>query len=75
MAACNLPPETMIGTEIARGSWVANWLIKSVVSWFTKSINQGKHNNFVLFAAARPVKNEVFFPTVLKYSRLWQHEM
>jgi NAD(P)-dependent dehydrogenase (short-subunit alcohol dehydrogenase family) len=41
IAACSLHPGSMIATDIARNSFVADVFMKYVMSWFTKSINQG----------------------------------
>lgn len=41
IAACSLHPGTMIATDIARSSFIADIFMKYIMSWFTKSINQG----------------------------------
>lgn len=41
VAACSLHPGSMIATDIARQSVIADFFMKYIMSWFTKTVNQG----------------------------------
>ncbi|CAM9322573.1 unnamed protein product, partial [Ectocarpus fasciculatus] len=41
VVSCSLHPGTMIGTDIARGSWIADKFMRYIMPFFTKNINQG----------------------------------
>ena len=41
VVACSLHPGSMIASDIGRESWIANFYLKYINSWFAKSVDQG----------------------------------
>eukprot|EP00966_Prymnesium_polylepis_P114640 2649226-Prymnesium_polylepis.1 len=61
IAACSLHPGTMMGTSIARGSVVADFFMRYVLSFFTKDMDQGSSTTLTCCVAPHETLRGGFF--------------
>ena len=61
IASCSLHPGTLMRSDMARDSPIANFVLKSVLSWFTKDLEQGAATSILCTLAPHADLGGAFF--------------